>query len=407
MKLLHTGDLHLGKTLHEASLLEDQAVMLNQILARLGEDGYDALLISGDIYDRTIPPAPAVELFSDFLVHLTRDFPDLHTFIIPGNHDSARRLSFADRILGEKHIHIIGNPEQTFSPINITLKNGRRTAFFLLPFLSSLSLTALSGPAVESTSGEFDFNAVPQEASPLVSQADLAREAARRLSPLVTRLAQEGVPSILLAHLFTTGGVESESERVFLGTAERVSPELFSSFSYVALGHLHRAQRVTDRIHYAGSPLAYAFDEANTVKQLVSITLDETDPAFPLTVSALPVSPLRAVRRLSGSFTDFYTGTQFDSYSPDYLEIHLTDASLVANPMSLLRQKFPFLLSIRQGTSTQAEHQREQGMDEMPLGDKRDPLSDFSRFIDLLYGEKDPEKELLFQSLLKECLDEA
>jgi len=110
MKLLHTADLHLGKSLHESSLLDDQKIMLGQLHDELGRDSYAALIISGDIYDRTVPPAEAVELFSGFLVSLRQDFPELEICIIPGNHDSAQRLSFADRILGTQHIHIVSSP---------------------------------------------------------------------------------------------------------------------------------------------------------------------------------------------------------------------------------------------------------------------------------------------------------
>ena len=135
MKLLHTGDLHLGKSLHESSLIEDQKSMLDQLRAALSRDEYAALVIAGDVYDRTIPPTDAVELFSSFLARVRRESPALEICVIPGNHDSSQRLSFASRILREQHIHIICNPEESFIPI-ITEKDGKRLALFLLPFLA-------------------------------------------------------------------------------------------------------------------------------------------------------------------------------------------------------------------------------------------------------------------------------
>ena len=413
MKLLHTGDLHLGKTLHEASLIEDQAVMLDQLLAELGRDDYSVLVIAGDVYDRTIPPAEAVELFSDFLVRIRRRFPDLETCIIPGNHDSARRLSFADRILGQQRIHIVGNPEESFTPI-IVAKNGEKLALFLLPFLAAGSLSPLtpgktvqpgaSRPETAENGPELDFTQ-----NVLLSQTELAAEASRRFNEHLDREDVTGLPSVLVAHLFTTGGRESESERVFLGAAERVAPALFPRFSYVALGHLHRSQKVTERMYYAGSPLAYAFDEAGNDKYFLKVEIPPNASADPPLVTRIPVVPHHRVSRLSGSFADFHTGTAFDSHSADYLEITLTDEGIVANPMSLLRQKFPRLLSVRQG---QAESRADEvsapdRKTEGPDGEKRDPVSDFCRFEELLYGTVDQGKRDLFAELLKECADEA
>ncbi len=415
MKLLHTGDWHLGKSLHETSLLEDQRHMLDFLRVCLSRDDYSVLLIAGDIYDRTIPPAEAVELFSDFLVRIRQDFPALSVCIIPGNHDSAQRLSYADRILGSQHIHIICNPEQTFNPIIITAHNGERLALFLLPFLAPGTLKSpdseKTASAIQAESGEFDFSS---EAIPiLLSQADLAAEASRRFRTLLKSPELKVMPSILVAHLFTLAGTQSESERLFLGTAEQVSPSLFSDFSFVALGHLHRTQKVTDRMYYAGSPLAYAFDEAGNEKSFLKLDIDCTSPSFPVLVTSIPVVPFRNVVRLSGSFAEFYSGVSFDSHSPDYLEITLTDDSLIANPMNLLRPKFPFLLSLRQGPGADTDFSGTDpaGTDSAlrngkdALDEKRDPVSDFCRFEEMLYGAVDPEKKELFTALLAECSD--
>ena len=417
MKLLHTGDLHLGKSLHETSLIEDQKIMLDHLRNELARDDYAALVIAGDVYDRTVPPAEAVELFSGFLVAVRQDFPDLSICIIPGNHDSAQRLSFADRILGRQHIHIICNPEQSFNPI--ILANGEeRIAFFLLPFLAAGTLaveprkSAQSSPA--EAEPELDFSA--DSAPILVSQAELAAEASRRFRAILAKKELSGIPSVLVAHLFTLNGRQSESERIFLGNAEQVDPSLFSAFSYVALGHLHRMQRITDRMQYPGSPLAYAFDEAGTEKIFLKVEIDCATPGFPVTVTPLPVNPFRKVARLSGAFSDFYTGTGFDGHATEYLEITLTDVDLVANPMNLLRPKFPWLISLKQGVDggangallpdgTPAGSQKP-GDTDTSSETRRDPVEDFNRFESLINGTPDPEKTKLFAELLAECADE-
>lgn len=403
MKLLHTGDLHLGKSLHDTSLIEDQRVMLDQLARELESDDYAALVIAGDVYDRAVPPAEAVALFSAFLARVRRERPDVEIFIIPGNHDSAQRLSFADAILGEQRIHIVGDPERSFTPI-ILSKGDSRLAFFLLPFLAAGTLALPEGQ-------EFDFDRDPDASEPttrlLASQADLASEAARRFESALASQSLRGIPTVLVAHLFAAGGAESSSERIFVGSAERVPPALFSRFSYVALGHLHRPQRVTDRMRYAGSPLAYAFDESGDRKRFLKVDIDCREAGFPVTVTEIPVVPFRAVTRLSGAFADFRSGSAFDARAADWLEITLTDDSLVANPIGLLRAKFPHLLSVRQGALDGTVPADDSDAGGETTERARDPVTDFCRFEEMLYGSVDPAKRDLFAELLKECSDEA
>jgi len=418
MKLLHTGDLHLGKAMHEASLLDDQRAMLDALTAELGRGDYDALVIAGDVYDRTVPPAEAVSLFGEFLASVGERFPRLRTLIVPGNHDSAQRLSFASRILERNRIHVACDPERSFIPI-ITENSGERVAFFLLPFLSPGSLERPESepePSVGSARKnralpELDLFAEPAEETRaerriLASQLDLAKEAARRLDAARPR----DIPSVLVAHLFATSGKESASERVFVGAAERVPVSLFDGFSYVALGHLHRPQRVGDRAHYSGSPLAYSFDEAGEEKAFLRVEIDASKPGFPATVTPVPIRPIRQVTRLEGSFADFHSSTRFDAHKDDYLEITLTDPSLVANPVHLLRPKFPLLLSLRQGIGADAAPRANEAgaaTTAEPSPAARDPAADFDAFSSELYGEIDPERASLFREILREAIDEA
>ena len=385
--------------------------MLDQLIEELGRLSYDALIIAGDVYDRTIPPAEAVELFSSFLIRIRNELPCLAVFIVPGNHDSAQRLSFANKILGEQQIHIRGNAEESFTPI-ILEKGGNRLAFFLLPFLLPGNLQSAGRRDVKTPDPrtgnnqepELDLFGLPGETETpqetiLSTQADLAREASRRFDELLAQPEYRSLPAVLVAHLFMTGGEESASERVFIGSAERVPSSLFSGFSYVALGHLHKKQRVHDRIWYSGSPLAYAFDEAETGKYFLRVELDTASAGTPVTVTPIPVRPARPVVRLSGAFDDFYHGSSFDHHATSYLEITLTDAAIIANPMNLLRPKFPFLLSIRQGMPLQKKSGS--GEPAPDTGKGRDPLDDFCLFQEQLYGTVDPQKKALFSQLLE------
>jgi exonuclease SbcD len=218
--------------------------------------------------------------------------------------------------------------------------------------------------------------------------------------------------SLLAAHLFTLGGKESESERLFLGTAEQIDAKLFSAFDYVALGHLHRCQQVQSNMWYAGSPLAYSFDEAESKgfafheKVFLSIEFSKTDGNTSIDVSKIPVKALRKVSRLKGKFNDFFSSVIpiSDDVKNGYIEISLEDIDLVENPLALLRSRFPHLLSIRQDEAFTGLSNIRQ--DEKTLlgkeQNRRGLAEDFQAFLEEIYGQADPEKTELFTQLLKE-----
>ena len=393
MKLLHTADLHLGKTLHETPLLGVQEKMLNDIHDILTRNDYAALIIAGDVYDRAIPSAEAVSLFSKFLARIREDCPDTAVCIIPGNHDSAQRLAFAREILQNQRIYIAQDTGKLADPVILT-EGTEKLAVYLLPFLN---FGAFSEETKETyrTAGD--------------SQAEMAAVA----SHILKQAVNPDIPALLAAHLFTIGGQSSASERTFIGTAEYVNPDLFSFFDYVALGHLHRCQRITDRMYYSGSPLPYSFDESDDAKCVLSIDIDCTpkQPGIsgakaPLTIERIPIISERPLKRLEGSFANFFTEHLYDEWSGFYLEITLNDAEVIAHPMQLLRQKFPFLLSIRQKSFMNQEEQEEE---QLTLRERtaEDPLTlaeNFNRFESLINGEQNRMKQELFEQLCKEAL---
>ena len=442
MKLLHTADLHLGKTLHETPLLGVQEKMLNDIHDILTRDDYAALIIAGDVYDRAIPSAEAVSLFSRFLARIREDCPDTTVLIIPGNHDSAQRLAFAREILQNQRIYIAQDTSRLADPVILT-KGAEKLAVYLLPFLNFGAFSEETKEAYH-TAGD--------------SQAEMAAVALHILKQAV----RPDIPALLAAHLFTVGGQSSSSERTFIGTAEYVNLDLFSFFDYVALGHLHRCQRITDRMYYSGSPLPYSFDESEDSKCVLSIDIDCTpkqnaaekknkakvsaelfdtettkahaelfdeeitnsrtelfdtenlQPAIdgakaPLNIERIPIISERPLKRLEGNFEEFFTGNRYDEWSGCYLEITLNDAEVIAHPMQLLRQKFPFLLSIRQKSFMNREQQDEEEQLTLRERTAEDPLTlaeNFSRFEIVINGEANQMKQELFEQLCKEAIDE-
>ncbi|WP_223292733.1 metallophosphoesterase family protein [Breznakiella homolactica] len=430
MKLLHTADLHLGRLFHERSLIEDQRYILNQLTDILAEDPHDGLIIAGDIYDRSIPSPEAVTLFGEFLGNIRRRFPLLPVFIIPGNHDSAARLGFGTELFSKLGVHINADPEASAEPVIIDA-GGERCAVFLLPFLTPGSLSP-ERARQEGQEGAEDVSAPV----PIRSQAKLAEEASLRLEEAVRKVRDSGVQwAVLAGHLFTLGGVESDSERIFLGTAEQVDVNLFKTFDYVALGHLHRSQQAAPNTWYSGSPLVYSFGETNRDKVFLSAELKntqktgkpETGELFgrdgkdqgsegpprksQVTVTPIPVSPLRKLTSLSGTFDYFYkdTGGAFEQYKNDYLEISLTDRRLVENPLALLRPRFPYIMSVKQGEAFTAYYSKPEAVNSTVSasgGEKTDILDDFRAFLEDIYGQGDPEKESLFRDFAEELNDE-
>jgi exonuclease SbcD len=386
IKFLHTADLHLGKTLHDQSLDEDQQFMLNNLTAILADTSYTALIIAGDVYDRSIPSPEAVGLFDSFLGNLKRKRPDIEILVIPGNHDSPVRLGFGKNLFAELGIHFVTSPEDADKSVIIKGSGGESYAFFLLPFLSPGSLMSQDGAL---------FDEAPR------SQVKLASLAASRLEKARLKKKAEGIAgSVLAAHLFAAGGEQSDSERIFLGNAEQVAAKLFAGFDYLALGHLHSRQKAGDNGWYSGSPLAYSFGEAGTEKFFLSVEIDKGKT----TVSPLPVKPLRRLSRLSGSFDFFLTDAKNDEnvqrVKDDYLEIDLSDTELRQNALARLRPNFPHLLNI---SWTAEAFSGEKNTRTLPApGERRNTGDDFVDFLTELYGTADKEKLDLFQKFLAE-----
>jgi len=419
IKFLHTADLHLGKIFHDQSLGEDQTAMMNGITRLLEDESYAALIIAGDVYDRSIPSPDAVELFGSFLGDLKRKRPSIEIFVIPGNHDSASRLGFGRELFARLGIRFAVSAGDCDKPV-IVEKDGERCAFFLLPFLNPGALEGgdPSGRSPGDAPGRSPGGESVRTEVSLRSQSALAEEAGRRMEK-VRRELTGACHSVLVSHLFASGSAEAGSERVFLGNAELVNLSCFKGFDYIALGHLHRCQRAGENAWYPGSPLAYSFGEASLggirqEKFLLSVELTE----YGAEVEKIPVKPLRNVTSLSGPFALFSGDIPADSellaVKDDYLEIRLTDRGITENARDILRRRFPRLLSLRQdealaGLSSALAAKQPDGegsFGEKPNTGRRSVSADFRDFLAGLYGETnnpDLSAEIeLFNTLLAE-----
>ena len=318
MKFIHLSDLHIGKRVNEVSMLDDQAYILTQIIRIIDGERPDAVVISGDVYDKSVPPAEAVTLFDDFLCRLARR--GLPVLIISGNHDSPERLAFGGRLMEGAGVHLAPVYSGTVEPVTLTDDFGD-VHFWLLPFVKPAHVRRY----------------FPDEG--IESYTDALRTAIGHMNVDFT------ARNVLVTHQFVTGAATCESEEVSIGGSDNVDGAVFDGFDYVALGHLHGPQNVgCSRIRYCGTPLKYSFSEAEHYK---SVTVVELGEKGNLQLHTVPLTPRHDLRRLRGTFAqltdrDFYSGTAVD----DYLHIILTDEEDVAEAVGRLRTIYPNLMHL-------------------------------------------------------------
>lgn len=318
MKFIHLSDLHLGKRVNEISMLEDQEYILLQIIRIIDGEKPDAVVIAGDVYDKSVPPAEAVLLFDDFLCRLaSRDLPVL---IISGNHDSPERLSFGSRLMESAGVHFAPVYNGKVQPISLPDRYGS-VNFWLLPFVKPAHVKRYYPDAG------------------IESYTDMLRVAVEHME------LDTSARNVLVTHQFVTGAATCESEELQIGGTDSVDASVFDGFDYVALGHLHGPQNVGfNRIRYCGTPLKYSFSEAAHYK---SVTLVELREKGDLQLHAVPLTPRHDLRQLRGTFAQLsdkaaYAGTAVD----DYLHIILTDEEDVPEAVGRLRVIYPNLMQL-------------------------------------------------------------
>lgn len=318
MKLIHLSDLHLGKRVNDFPMLEDQAYILDRVLEIAGEERPDAVLIAGDVYDKTVPSAEAVALLDGFLVKLAdRSLPVL---LISGNHDSPERLAFANRLMEGRGVYIAPVYHGEVSPV--TLEDDRGPVdFWLLPFLKPAHIRRF----------------FPEEG---VESFTDAMACAIRHMPL-----DPARRNVLVTHQFVTGAARCESEEVSVGGADNVDASVFAPFDYVALGHLHGPQNVGgERIRYCGTPLKYSFSEAGHQK---SVTIVELGEKGSLEVRTVPLLPQRDMVELRGSFAQLKSPEFYGQVDRDaYVRVILTDENDIYDAMGQLRPVYPNLMAL-------------------------------------------------------------
>ncbi|MFI5757686.1 exonuclease SbcCD subunit D [Streptomyces sp. NPDC051569] len=321
MRFLHTSDWHLGRSLHRVSLLDAQAAFLDHLVASVRTHDIDAVLVAGDVYDRAVPPLTAVELFDQALHRLAE--AGVPTVMISGNHDSARRLGVGAGLFERAGIHLRTDPAGCATPVLLSDTHGE-VALYGLPYLE---------PALVRDTFK---------AAKAGHEAVLGAAMERVRADLATRAP--GTRSVVLAHAFVAGGTPSDSERdITVGGVAAVPAGIFDGVDYVALGHLHGAQTITERVRYSGSPLAYSFSETTHRKTMWLVDLG---PHGEITAERLDCPVPRPLARLRGRLDDLLGDPALERHEESWAEVTLTDPVRPPEPMARLAGRFPYTLSL-------------------------------------------------------------
>lgn len=365
MKFIHLSDLHIGKRVNEFSMLKDQMYILDCILSIVKKEKINAVVIAGDVYDKSIPPVEAVNIFDDFLTQLT--VLKISVLIISGNHDSPERLGFGSAIMQNNGVYIYSVFDGTVHSVNV-----EGVDFHMLPFIKPSSVRKYY-PDAE-------------------TYEDAVREVIKGSSLDMTG------KNVIISHQFITSiGREilrSDSEGISVGGLDNIDASVFDGFDYAALGHIHRPQFIRDNIRYCGSPIKYSFSEAVCDK---SVTVVDTED---FSVRTIPLTPLHDMRMIKGDMeTILSKEVSSSANSNDYLHITLTDHDRIIDAMDKVRNVYPNVMQLE----FQTDKTEARGIYEAEGVSAKTPIQLFDEFYKIQNGtELSDEQRELVSSFMKE-----
>ncbi len=326
VRILHTSDWHLGRSLHRADLREAQAQFLDALVGTVRSEKVDVVLVCGDVYDRAVPSLDAVQLCEQALLRLRE--AGARVVVISGNHDSATRLGFSSTLVDASGVHLRTDPARVGSPLLLSDASGE-VGIYALPYLEPESARVLLPPDPQSAEEAIG------RGHPGVLQRAMACVRADRAARGLAR-------AVVMGHAWVAGGAASESERdISVGGVGQVGAAIFEGVDYVALGHLHAPQVLSETVRYSGSPLAYSFGEA---KQRKGSWLIELDGAGRVSGEFVPAPAARQLSSVRGRLEDLLVDPALSAVEDDYLSVVLTDPGRPADPMSRLRRRFSHVL---------------------------------------------------------------
>lgn len=371
MKIMHLSDLHIGKKVNEYSMLQDQIYILKEILRIIDNEKVETVIIAGDVYDRSLPPNEALELFDEFLYQLSGR--NVNVFVISGNHDSPERISYGGRMMTENKIFLSPVYDGNVKPISLNDDYGE-VNFYLLPFVRPADIRRY----------------FPDEN--IENYTDAVKVAIDNMN------VDFNERNILVTHQFVTGAELSESEDIIVGGTDNVSGEVFDGFDYVALGHIHREQTVgKDNIRYCGTPLKYSFSEAKNIK---SVTILDFNDKGNIEYSKIPLTPLRDMREIRGTYYELTLKSNYESTNTeDYLHITLTDEEDIPDAIGKLRSIYPNIMKL------DYDNLRTRGSGTVDAIENIESKSPFELFADLFKQQNNQDMSEEQEEIMRNLID--
>ena len=374
MKFIHLSDLHIGKRVNEFSMYEDQEYILAEIIKIIDSEKPDAVLIAGDVYDKSIPPSDAVKMFDSFLYMLSKR--NLKVFVISGNHDSPERLSFGSRLIEKSGVHLSPVYNGHIEPIKMEDEYGE-VNIYMLPFVKPANVRRF-----------FDDREI-------VSYTDAVNAAISEMS------VNSNSRNVLITHQFVTGANRTESEEISVGGTDNVDVSVFDDFDYVALGHIHRPQNcLSERVRYCGTPLKYSFSEANDKKSVTVVELKEKGSLEVYTADLVPKHEMREIKGKYEEITakSFYENT---TYKTDYMHITLTDEEDIPDGVGKLRSIYRNLMKLDYDNKRTRSNAHITGAENV---EEKSPLELFSDFYELQNNQPMSDEQREYISSLIESI---
>lgn len=374
MKFIHLSDLHIGKRVNEFSMYEDQEYILAEIIKIIDSEKPDAVLIAGDVYDKSIPPSDAVKMFDSFLYMLSKR--NLQVFVISGNHDSPERLSFGSRLIEKSGVHLSPVYNGHIEPIKMEDEYGE-VNIYMLPFVKPANVRRF-----------FDDREI-------VSYTDAVNAAISEMS------VNSDSRNVLITHQFVTGANRTESEEISVGGTDNVDVSVFDDFDYVALGHIHRPQNcLSERVRYCGTPLKYSFSEANDKKSVTVVELKEKGSLEVYTADLVPKHEMREIKGKYEEITakSFYENT---TYQTDYMHITLTDEEDIPDGVGKLRSIYRNLMKLDYDNKRTRSNAHITGAENV---EEKSPLELFSDFYELQNNQPMSDEQREYISSLIESI---
>lgn len=371
MKIMHLSDLHIGKKVNEYSMLQDQIYILKEILRIIDNEKVETVIIAGDVYDRSLPPNEALELFDEFLYQLSGR--NVNVFVISGNHDSPERISYGGRMMTENKIFLSPVYDGNVKPITLNDDYGE-VNFYLLPFVRPADIRRY----------------FPDEN--IENYTDAVKVAIDNMN------VDFSERNILVTHQFVTGAELSESEDIIVGGTDNVSGEVFDGFDYVALGHIHREQTVgKDNIRYCGTPLKYSFSEAKNIK---SVTILDFNDKGNIEYFKIPLTPLRDMREIRGTYYELTLKSNYESTNTeDYLHITLTDEEDIPDAIGKLRSIYPNIMKL------DYDNLRTRGSGTVDAIENIESKSPFELFADLFKQQNNQDMSEEQEEIMRNLID--